>query len=177
MSKETSSPLPRPVLIGLMGSGKSSVGRRLSEKLNMPLIDLDDYIVEQAGMSIPEIFERLGEEAFRDMESKALAETIEKRAILASGGGIVLRKANQRLLKSHPPVIWLKAAPEYLAKRIAGDTNRPLIANQDTLKKLSSLAAERYPLYEKCADLIIDRDQIKKKDVVAQIIDYLNKGK
>jgi len=176
MIKEISDPLPCPVLIGLMGCGKSSVGRRLSERLNMPLIDLDDYIVEHAGINIPEIFERLGEEAFRDMESKALAETIEKRAILASGGGVVLREANRQMLKSHPPVIWLKAAPEYLAKRIAGDANRPLIANQDTLKRLSALAAERYPLYEECADLVIDRDQIKKKDVVAEIIDYLNEG-
>ena len=176
MTKETSDSLPRPVLIGLMGCGKSSVGRRLSERLNIPLIDLDDYIVQQAGMSIPEIFERLGEEAFRDMESKALAETIEKRAILASGGGVVLREANRQLLKGHPPVIWLKAAPEYLAKRISGDANRPLIANQDTLKKLSALAAERYPLYEECADLVIDRDQVKKKDVVTEIIDYLNEG-
>jgi len=141
----------------------------------MPLIDLDDYIVEKAGMDIPELFERLGEEAFRDMESTALAETIKKRAILASGGGVVLREANRKLLKKHPPVIWLKSSPEFLAGRIAGDANRPLIANQDALEKLTALSSERNPLYEECADLVIERDLMDKDDITIRIIKYLKK--
>jgi len=175
MKKKTLCALPRPALIGLMGCGKSSIGRRLSKKLKMPLVDLDEVIVAKAGMSIPDIFAKLGEEAFRDMESAALAEHIKDRAILATGGGVVLREPNRRLLKAHPPVIWLKAAPEFLAERIAGDSNRPLIANQDTLERLRTLAAERYPLYEQCADLIIERDEATKDEIVSLIIQYLKK--
>jgi len=175
MKKKTLRSLHRPALIGLMGCGKSSIGRRLSKELKMPLVDLDEVIVEKAGLRIPEIFDKLGEETFRDMESAALAEYIEDRAILATGGGVVLREANRRLLKAHPPVIWLKAAPEFLAGRIAGDSNRPLIAKQDTLEKLRALAAERYPLYEACADLVIDRDEAEKGEIVSLIIQYLKR--
>lgn len=173
MKKKTLRSLPRPVLIGLMGCGKSSIGRRLSERLKMPLIDLDDIIVEQAGMSIPDIFAQQGEEAFRDMESTALAEYIGYRAVLASGGGVVLRETNRRLLKANPPVIWLKASPEFLANRIAGDSNRPLLANQNALQKLTVLAAERYPLYEACADLVIKRDRMEKEEIAERIVKYL----
>lgn len=175
MKKKTLRSLPRPVLIGLMGCGKSSIGRRLSKRLEMPLIDLDEVVVERAGMSIPDIFTQYGEDAFRDMESEALAEHIGRRAVLASGGGVVLREANRRLLKGHPPVIWLKASPEFLAKRIAGDPNRPLLANQDALQKLTVLAAERYPLYEECADLVIERHHMEKDEITDRIVKYLKK--
>jgi shikimate kinase len=175
MKKKTLRALPRPVLIGLMGCGKSSIGRRLSERLKMPLIDLDEIIVDQAGMSIPDIFAQQGEEAFRDMESAALGEHIGHRVVLASGGGVVLREANRKLLKAHPPVIWLKASPEFLAKRIAGDANRPLLANQDALERLTVLAAERYPLYEACADLVIERDCMEKDETAERIVKYLKK--
>ncbi|MDX8405313.1 MAG: shikimate kinase, partial [Mariprofundus sp.] len=117
-----------PILVGLMGSGKSSIGRRLAAYMDLPLIDLDDYIVEQAGRSIPEIFERNGEPAFRQMETNALRDVIDKHAVIATGGGIVECEENRLILKAHPPVIWLKASPEFLADRIDGDSNRPLIA-------------------------------------------------
>jgi len=175
MKKKTLRKLPHPVLIGLMGCGKSSIGRRLSKKLKMPLVDLDDVIVEQAGMSIPDIFARDGEEHFRDLESVALANHIGQRVILASGGGVVLRKLNRKILKEHPPVIWLKASPEFIAARIAGDANRPLIANQDALSRLTALAEERYPLYKECADLVIDRENMDKDDITDKIIKYLKK--
>lgn len=175
MKKKTLRKLDHPVLIGLMGCGKSSIGRRLSRKLKMPLIDLDDVIVEQAGMSIPEIFARHGEEHFRDLESVALANHIGERAILASGGGVVLREINRKLLKAHPPVIWLKASPEFIASRIAGDPNRPLIAGQDALQRLTSLAEQRYPLYKQCADLVIDREGMDKDEITERIVKYLKK--
>jgi len=166
--------LPRPVLIGLMGCGKSSIGRRLSKRLALPLIDLDEVIVAQAGMPIPEIFSRFGETAFRDMESEALANNIGQQAVLATGGGIVEREANRRLLKQHPPVIWLKAAPEFLANRIAGDANRPLIAGQDALARLEALAEVRYPLYDECADLVVERAEMSKDEIASLIINHLN---
>jgi len=175
MKKKTLRLLSHPVLIGLMGCGKSSIGRRLSRKLKMPLVDLDDVIVEEAGTSIPDIFAQDGENHFRDLESGALANHIGRRVILASGGGVVLRKINRKLLKSHPPVIWLKASPEFIAGRIAGDPNRPLLANQDALIRLTELAAERYPLYLECADLVIERESMDKDEITEHIIKYLKK--
>ena len=158
-----------PVLIGLMGCGKSSIGRRLAAALGCGLVDLDDAIVQRAGMSIPELFAAFGEAHFRDLETAMLEEALNQKAIIATGGGVVLRERNRALLKGHPPVIWLKASPEFLANRIDGDRNRPLIAGGDTLERLRQLAAERYPLYAACADHVIARDSMKKKQVVAAI--------
>lgn len=163
-----------PVLIGLMGSGKSSIGRRLAKYLDLPLIDLDDYIVEKMGKSIPEIFADEGEEAFRDMESEALAEVLGKRAVIATGGGAVMREANRALLKQHPPVIWLKATPEFLAGRIDGDSNRPLIATGGTLQKLQKLAEIRYPIYEAIADFTLPRSDMKKPAAMQAILLFLS---
>ncbi len=162
-----------PVLIGLMGSGKSSVGRRLAKKLHSELIDLDDYIVEKAGKTIPDIFAEQGEEGFRELESTALREVLGRRAVIATGGGAIIREENRALLKNHPPVIWLKASPEFLAKRIDGDSNRPLIAEGETVKKLQVLAEVRYPLYEECADYILPRGEMKKRKVLKAILRFL----
>ena len=164
----------RLILIGLMGSGKSSIGRRLAARLELPMIDLDDYIVEKAGLSIPEIFSRFGEAEFRRMESEALAEVIGKPAIIATGGGIVMAEENRRLLKENPPVIWLEACPEFLAGRIDGDSNRPLVAAGDTLNRLKELALVRDPLYRECADLCLARDSMKKWQAVDAIVCFLN---
>ena len=162
-----------PVLVGLMGCGKSSVGRRLAKRLEIPLIDLDEYIVEKAGKTIPEIFAEKGEEAFRDMESTALLEVLGKPVVIATGGGAIMREENRALLKMHPPVIWLKASPEFLANRIDGDSNRPLIAEGETLKKMEALAEVRYPLYESCADYIVPRGEMKKRKIVKSILRFL----
>jgi len=163
-----------PVLIGLMGCGKSSIGRRLAKKLDVPLIDLDEFIVENAGKTIPQIFADEGEEVFRDMESKALKEVLGSRAVIATGGGAVMREANRELLNQHPPVIWLKASPEFLAGRIEGDSNRPLIAG-GALPKLLELAESRYPLYEQCTDFTLERESMSKKKSVKVILEYLKK--
>ncbi|MFC1536668.1 shikimate kinase [Pseudomonadota bacterium] len=162
-----------PVLIGLMGSGKSSIGRRLAKHFGTSLIDLDNYIVEKAGKSIPEIFAEQGEEGFRDLESEALNEVLGRHGVIATGGGAVLREENRKLLKEHPPVIWLKASPEFLARRIDGDSNRPLIAAGETLKKLQQLAEVRYPLYEQCADFILPRGDMKKREAIESILQFL----
>jgi shikimate kinase len=162
-----------PVLVGLMGSGKSSIGRRLARHLDLPLIDLDEMIVERAGCAIPEIFANQGEDAFRDMETDALREALGRHAVIATGGGIVMRAENMALLRQHPPVIWLKASPEFLARRIDGDLNRPLIAAGDTLNKLKELARVRYPLYEECADFILPRGDMEKSEALAEIVAFL----
>ncbi len=163
-----------PILVGLMGSGKSSIGRRLAVSLKLPLIDLDDYIVEQAGRSIPQIFEQDGEAVFRRMETEALHQVVGSHAVIATGGGVVMSETNRHILKQHPPVIWLKASPEFLAGRIAGDSNRPLIAAGDALEKLQELAAIRYPLYEQCADFILPRGDMKKTEALQTILDFIS---
>jgi len=162
-----------PILVGLMGSGKSSIGRRLSKRLMLPLIDLDDYIMDKAGCSIPQIFEQDGEAVFRQMETDALREVVGRPAVIATGGGAVLSETNRRILKEHPPVIWLKASPEFLADRIDGDSNRPLIAAGDTLNRLRELAEIRYPLYEECADFVLPRGDMKKPEALRSIMDFL----
>jgi len=163
----------RPVLIGLMGVGKSSIGRRLASFLQVPLIDLDETIVAKAGCSIPDIFARDGEAAFRKMETAALRDVVGQRAVIATGGGVVMSEENRALLRSHPPVIWLQASPEYLAERIGGDPNRPLLATGDALKKLQELAALRSPLYQACADLVVPREFMKKNEVMLLILRFL----
>jgi shikimate kinase len=172
MAKKNSDQLS-PILIGLMGSGKSSIGRRLAKHFGISLIDLDDYIVEKAGRTVPDIFAEQGEEGFRDIESDALREVLNQRAVIATGGGVILREENRALLKRHPPVIWLKASPEFLAKRIDGDSNRPLIAAGETLRKLQQLAETRYPLYEQCADFTLPRGDMKKREALQSILLFL----
>ncbi len=162
-----------PILVGLMGSGKSSIGRRLAAHLQIPLIDLDDYLVKKAGCSIPEIFARDGEAEFRRMESEALREVLGQRAVIATGGGVVMSALNRALLREHPPVIWLKASPEFLAARIDGDSNRPLIAGGDTLARLQQLAEVRYPLYESCADYVLPRGDMKKPEALQAVVNFL----
>lgn len=163
-----------PILVGLMGSGKSSLGKRIANELNLPLIDLDDYIVAKVGCSIPEIFSKHGEMAFRSMETEALREIINKRAVIATGGGIVMSEENRILLKNNPPVIWLKACPEFLARRIDGDSNRPLLAAGNTLNRLKELARIRDPFYQECADFCLPRDNMKKKDALDTIMQFLS---
>ncbi|MBL4775882.1 MAG: shikimate kinase [Mariprofundus sp.] len=166
-------------MIGLMGSGKSSIGQRLAKRLGLPLIDLDDYIVSKDGRSIPDIFAQDGEAFFRQLETVclaevlALAEVLGQAAVIATGGGVVMSAENRRILKAHPPVIWLKASPEFLAKRIDGDNNRPLIAGGDTLKKLQDLADVRYPLYEQCTDYTLPRGDMKKPEALQSILAFL----
>jgi len=166
------------ILTGLMGSGKSSIGRRLAAHLNTPLIDLDNAIVAKTGLSIPEIFTQQGETGFRKLETKALLEAIAQQAVIATGGGVVLSEENRALLRENDaPVVWLKASPEFLANRIAGDTNRPLIASGNALEKLQELSDVRDPLYEECADFVLPRDEMEKQQAMEVIVRFLTEYK
>ena len=163
MSHQSEAPLKRAdvagsiFLIGLMGAGKTSVGRTLARRLHKPFYDVDHEIERSTGVKIPLIFEIEGERGFRARESKVLAELIQKGDIvLATGGGAVLSEHNRRLLVEHGTVVYLRAAPRDLWFRTRHDRNRPLLQTADPLGKLQQLFEQRDPLYREIAHVIID---------------------
>ncbi len=169
--RETS---PYPILIGLMGAGKSRIGRRLAADLRLLLIDLDEYIVVAEGRSIADIFAEDGEAEFRRLETEMLRSVVDENAIIATGGGIVLSEENRTLLKLHPPVIWLDSSVKALAKRIGGRTGRPLMVGVDPLEKTRELATIRNPFYAECSDFHLRTDQMSKQEAVDTIIMFLS---
>lgn len=144
------------VLVGMMGSGKSTVGQMLAERLGVPFCDTDSRVQRNCGQSIAEVFASRGEEAFRDQESIALGECLRDGGVVATGGGIVLREDNRALLGGAGiHVAWLDASPEGLAERLEGATDRPLLGN-DPRSALVSLDHQRRPLYAEVASMRVD---------------------
>lgn len=141
--------LLRPiVLVGLMGVGKSTVGKRLGARLGLPFVDADHEIERAAGLTITEIFERYGEAIFRDGERRVIARLIESPPrIIATGGGAFMNAETRALLLERTTVIWLKADVDLLAERVSRRDNRPLLKGKDVRAVLSALAAERNPVY------------------------------
>ena len=144
-------------LVGLMGAGKTSIGRLLAKRLGKFFVDSDQEIERATGVKIPVIFEIEGEAGFRARESRMLAELVHGRDIvLATGGGAVLAPGNRRLLAENGTVIYLRAAVTDLWNRTRHDKNRPLLKTADPLRKLEELYTERDPLYREVADIIVD---------------------
>ena len=144
-------------LVGMPGSGKSTVGRQLARRLHLPFIDLDQRIEAHLGHSIREHFEREGEEAFRDLEQHMLAEVLkEPFAVLSTGGGTVLRPANREQLRTHSTVIYLRTMPHEVFRRLRNDLNRPLLQVTDPMGRLRELFQTRDPLYKESAHHVID---------------------
>jgi shikimate kinase len=145
------------ILVGLPGSGKSTVGRQLARRLVLPFSDSDHVIEQQIGCSIREFFEREGESAFRNVEQKVLAELMQSpNAVVATGGGSVLREANREQLRSGGKVIYLRSTPEEAFRRVRRDANRPLLQVADPMARLRELHAERDPLYRETAHFVIE---------------------
>lgn len=142
-------PLNRPiVLIGLMGVGKTTVGRRLAQRLKLPFVDADAEIETAAGMTVAEIFERFGEPHFRDGERRVIARLIDGAPkVIATGGGAFLNDETRALILDQAIAIWLDAAPKVLAERVAKRDHRPLLRGKDPLKVLTELAEVRNPVY------------------------------
>jgi shikimate kinase len=144
-------------LVGMMGAGKTTVGRTLARRLKLRFVDSDHEIEARCGVKIPVIFEIEGEAGFRSREAQALAElTLLEGIVLATGGGAVLREESRRLLAARGMVIYLRATPEHLFERVRQDRNRPLLATGDPLARLRQLYRERDPLYREVADLVVD---------------------
>jgi shikimate kinase len=157
-------------LVGLMGSGKSSVGKRLAQALDLPFRDADDEVETAAGRSIPEIFEQLGEPAFRDGERRVIARLLEGPPIvLATGGGAFMNAETRELIKTRSVSVWLKADLPILAKRVARKENRPLLTGKDPMAVLTAQAAVRYPAYAQ-ADITVETGDSTHQVSVDQVV-------
>lgn len=159
------------VLIGFMGSGKSTVGKELSKRFNMDFLDTDEYIEKRAGMTISDIFEKKGEEEFRRIETETLVELKENLAntVISTGGGMPLRSENARLLKEIGKVFYLSASAGIIFDRVKGYTKRPLLMVDDPYDKICSMMRERKPLYEKACDHVIDTNSNDLDEIIEKI--------
>ncbi|QTD47449.1 shikimate kinase [Ottowia testudinis] len=142
--------------MGLPGSGKSTVGKKVAQRLGLDWVDTDQAIESRLGCAIRTFFDSQGEQAFRDVEEAVIAELSVVAGVLSTGGGAVLRPANRQRLRERGTVIYLRASPEQLYRRLRHDTKRPLLQGGDPLQKLQALHAERDPLYRECAHFTVD---------------------
>lgn len=153
------------------GSGKSTVGRQLARRLGLPFHDSDHLIEQRLGCSIREYFAREGEAAFRDVEEQVLRELAQgPAAVVATGGGAVLRQANREALRAGGQVIYLRSSPEELYRRVRHDTQRPLLQVADPMARLRAMHAERDPLYREAAHFLIETGRPSVATLVNMIV-------
>ena len=156
--------------VGLMGAGKTTIGKLLAKKLKKTFYDTDHEIEKKLGVKVSVIFELEGEEGFRKRETQMIDElTNKKDIILATGGGAVLSEENRRLLKERGKVIYLNAKPQHLAKRMAFDKDRPLLQQGNMLDTLNNLYQERHPLYLGVSSFVVDTGQQKTQTIINKI--------
>jgi len=166
---------PHLILVGPMGAGKSTLGRRLSQAKAMPFVDLDRTIEIDAGRTIPELFASEGEAAFRERERTVLARTLDgPGCVLATGGGAVLAAENRARMRRHGFVVYLQIDVERQLARLEQDRSRPLIATGDREAILRRLAAERGPLYAEVADLSFAASDDDLETTAARLIERLD---
>jgi len=163
------------VLIGYRGTGKSTVADLLSSRLNWPTYNMDKAIVEEAGVSIPQIVENRGWNFFRDLESRiARQASTQDRTVIDAGGGVVIRSENITMLRQNSVVIWLKAPPKTIADRIKEDTGRPsLTGTKSFIEEIEEVLSERAPKYHEAADLEIETSHLSPEAVTDTILDLL----
>lgn len=168
--------LEKPVvLVGLMGAGKTTVGRRVAHALHLPFVDADSEIVEAAGCSISDIFEIYGEEIFRDLEQRVLLRLLsDTPCVIATGGGAFINPSVRAAIKSKGISVWLKADIEVLLERVSRRDTRPLLKSGDRRAILSRLMEERYPVYGE-ADIAIDSNSGTHEAVVQNLLSELEK--
>ena len=162
------------VLVGLMGAGKTSVGKRLAEALEVPFRDSDDEIVAAAGMDIPDIFSTLGEPEFRLGERRVIARLLDAEPhVLATGGGAFMNAETRALIAARATSVWLRADLDTLVERTSRRGDRPLLRNGDPRDILARLMAERHPIYAE-ADIVIDSEPgLPHEAMVARIREAL----
>ena len=161
------------VLCGFMGCGKSTIGKLVAKKTHREFIDLDCFIEEKQGLSIREIFETYGEDYFRNCETDAISELVNKKdVVLALGGGAVLKNKNVELLKSSGKIIFLDVTANTVFSRLKNDTSRPLLNTDDKLAEITKRLNDRLPIYTMVADKIIDANSKTKEVIATEIIDF-----
>jgi shikimate kinase len=161
-------------LVGMMGAGKTTVGRLLARRLKLRFVDSDHEIERRCGVKVPLIFDIEGEAGFRSRESQTLAELAALEGIvLATGGGAVLADENRQRLATRGTVIYLRAKPEDLYERVRQDRNRPLLATANPLARLEELYVERDPLYREVADVIVDTGRQTVQSLARTLADQL----
>src|SRR6202035_6181497 len=154
------------VLVGMMGAGKSTIGRRLSARLRLPFLDADTEIEAAAGMSIPDIFEAHGEPHFRDGEARVIARLLDSGpAVLATGGGAFMREETRNRIGDKAVSIWLKADADIIMKRVKRRADRPLLQTPDPAATIGRLIEQRHPVYELADITIASRDVLHEKIV------------
>lgn len=159
------------ILVGMPGSGKSTIGRALARRLGLDFVDSDQVIEKRLQRSIRSFFDSDGEQAFRDLEQEVLADLLRQRGgVLATGGGSVLRAANREALRAGGTVIYLHVAMERLFQRLSHDTRRPLLQVADPRQKLHDLYTARDPLYRSSAHFIINAQRSSRAMLVGRII-------
>jgi shikimate kinase len=162
------------VLVGMMGAGKSTIGRRLAARLRLPFLDADGEIETAAGMSIPDIFETHGEAHFRDGEARVIARLLEAGpGVLATGGGAFMRTETRERIRGKAVSIWLKADADIIMRRVKRRADRPLLQTADPAATVGRLIEEREPVYQ-CADLTIWSRDVPHEKIVDECIEALH---
>lgn len=166
------------VLVGMRGSGKSTVGKLLAEKLGKTFVETDALIVQKAGKSIPEIVSEKGWDYFRDLESEAIREVSRgDNEVISTGGGAILRPENVAALKRNGMLVYLRASLETLRIRIAGNTDRPsLTGTKNAIDEMEEILLKRSPIYESTADIVIDTDTIDPESIATIVIEKMSRN-
>jgi len=163
------------ILVGLMGDGKSNIGRNLAKQLNKDFYDSDRVIEDRTGVDIATIFEIEGEQGFRDREEQVIKELCQsKNIVLATGGGSILREENRKNMKKYGHVVYLCTTAELLYSRIRYDKSRPLMQNKNPLETLRKLLRDREPFYKEVADTIITTGKQKASVIVRRVEEAIN---
>lgn len=157
--------------VGFMGSGKSTVAKRIAESLKAPLIEMDEELEQIEGMAISSIFETYGEAYFRDLESRLIFELLEReKCVVSCGGGVMLRRENVENIRKNGYIIYLKASPETIYRRIKDDNSRPILKDNMKLESIAKLMEERCAAYESEANLVIETDGKKVHQICEEIL-------
>ena len=161
-------------LIGFMGAGKSTVARALAERLHCPLVEMDQQIVKEQGMTINEIFDQYGEDHFRDIESQLILDLGNREAsVISCGGGVVVRPRNTDYMKKSGRIVYLQASPETVYERVKDSSDRPILKGHMNVEYIAQLMEKRRALYEAAAEITIVTDGKSAEEIAKEILNRL----